>query len=114
MTLIVVRELLKRKRELKQKYVKIHQICAHGDNFYSNAFKMLKIFSNYIIAAEQEAELPEEGLEELRRAKGYHRDSTQSIEALQKIRKRGEKRKRTGKTRAFDIGGISSIIRELL
>jgi len=38
--------LLKRKKDLKQKYLKIHQMCAFGDNFFTNTYKMLKIVNN--------------------------------------------------------------------
>ena len=51
--MIIIKELLRRKKDLKERYLKIHQICAYGDNFYTNAFNMLKIYANYHIYAEK-------------------------------------------------------------
>lgn len=54
--MIIIKELLKRKKDLKEKYLKIYQICSYGDNFYTNIFNLLKIYSNYHLYAEAEAE----------------------------------------------------------
>ena len=48
---IIVKELLKRKKDLKEKYLKMHEICSYGDNFYTNMFNLLKIYANYQISA---------------------------------------------------------------
>lgn len=45
--MLIIRELLKRKKDLKLKYLKVHKICCWGDNFFTNTYKMLKIVNNY-------------------------------------------------------------------
>lgn len=45
--LIIIRELLKRKKELRSSYSGLHSLCAKGDNFFINLFKLLKISQDY-------------------------------------------------------------------
>jgi hypothetical protein len=45
--LIIIRELLKRKKELRLSYSGLHALCSKGDNFFINLFKLLKISQDY-------------------------------------------------------------------
>ena len=45
--LIIIRELLKRKKELRLSYSGLHALCSKGDNFFINLFKLLKISQYY-------------------------------------------------------------------
>jgi len=45
--LIIIRELLKRKKELSLSYSGLHALCSKGDNFFINLFKLLKISQDY-------------------------------------------------------------------
>ena len=75
--------MIKRKKDLKLKYSAIYNICSTGDNFFTNMYKVIKMIANYqeIVSTEKD---------DLSKAKSKTiRESTLSIGALKKIKKRG-------------------------
>ena len=91
-TTIIVKELLKRKKELRLKYARVHEICSVGQNFFTNVYSVIKLVSNYRRLARSASHLFA-----TTESNARSKDMPEGLEALQSIRTRTVNRKPTEK-----------------